>query len=373
MLYVDIPTSAEIAALTEMRSDACVSLYVTTTPETQKIGAARTRLVQLLKEAEAQLEAAGLPKRRIWPVTEQVADLIDDDDVWERQARSLAVFVTPERIVTHRLPNHLPEMVMVADRFHLKPLLRAVSVPMHGFVLALGENDVRFIEISADEAAREIRVPGMPSDAASAAGKASINSRNYLGRIGGGEGQKVRLTQFCRKVDEALRPILSGRSEPLILAAVDPILSIFRQVCSYSNLAARVIEGGSGYDTPAELGAEARQIMDARHADEIARIKDLYAARENEGRATTQIARAARAATFGAIDTLLVDIDAVVPGRVDDTTGEITLAETSDAGNYGVIDEIAARVLASGGRVLGVRRDDIPEGADLAAILRYAI
>jgi hypothetical protein len=33
---------------------------------------------------------------------------------------------------------------------------------------------------------------------------------------------------------------------------------------------------------------------------------------------------AARAATFGAIDTLAVDIDAVVPGRYDDSTGQIT-------------------------------------------------
>jgi hypothetical protein len=373
MLYVDIPTPTDLTALAETRSDACVSLYVTTTPETQKIGASRTRLAQLLKEAEAQLEAAGLPKRRLWPVTEQVADLIDDDDVWERQARSLAVFVTPERIVTHRLPNHLPELVMVADRFHLKPLLRAVSVPQHGFVLALEENAVRVIETSADEAATEIRVPGLPDDAASATGTASVNSRSYSGRVGGGEGQKLRLAQFCRKVDESLRPLLSGRSEPLILAAAEPLLSIFRQVCSYPNLAERAIEGSPARQSPADLGAKARAIMDARHLDAIARLKDLYATRENEGRATTQIARAARAATFGAVDTLLVDIDVVIPGQVDDATGEITLADASTPGNYGVIDEIAARVLANGGRVLGVRRDDIPEGAELAAILRYAI
>lgn len=373
MLHVDIPTQAELIALTRTRDDACVSIYVETTPETQDIGAARTRLGQLLKEAEAQLEAAGLPKRRIWPVSEQVHDLMDDDATWERQARSLAIFVTPDRIVTHRLPNHLPEMAMVADRFYLKPLLRSVSVPQHGFVLALEENAVRLIEISADTQATEVHVPDMPRDAASAIGTASVNSRSYSGRVGGSEGQKLRLAQFCRKVDEALRPLLSGRSEPLIIAATDPLLSIFRQVCSYPNLAVRAIEGSPARQTAAELGTAARRIMDARHEDEIARLKALYATRENEGRATTQIARCARAATFGAIDTLLVDIDVVVPGRVDETTGEITLAESSDGSNYGVIDEIAARVLASGGRVVGARHDDIPEGGDLAAILRYAI
>ena len=39
--------------------------------------------------------------------------------------------------------------------------------------------------------------------------------------------------------------------------------------------------------------------------------------------------------------------------------------------NYGLVDEIASRVLATAGRVLGVRKADIPRGAALAAILRY--
>jgi hypothetical protein len=38
-----------------------------------------------------------------------------------------------------------------------------------------------------------------------------------------------------------------------------------------------------------------------------------------------------------------------------------------------VVDEIARRVLLTDGRVLAVRRDDIPGGAPVAAILRYAL
>ena len=123
----------------------------------------------------------------------------------------------------------------------------------------------------------------------------------------------------------------------------------------------------------AELADEARPILDALHAGMIGEVHALFSARENEGRASTQVARAARAATFGAVDTLLVDIDEVVPGTVDETTGEVDFAKSESADSYGVVDEIAGRVLASGGRVLAVRRDDIPQKASLAAILRYAI
>jgi hypothetical protein len=45
----------------------------------------------------------------------------------------------------------------------------------------------------------------------------------------------------------------------------------------------------------------------------------------------------------------------------------------ADAGNHGVVDQIASRALAGGARVLGVRRADVPGNGSLAAILRYAV
>ena len=70
---------------------------------------------------------------------------------------------------------------------------------------------------------------------------------------------------------------------------------------------------------------------------------------------------------------MLVDIDQSLPGAIDEETGAITLADASGAQSYGVIDEIARRVLAARGKVLGVRKDDVPRGASLAAILRFPV
>jgi hypothetical protein len=373
MLYVDIPTQAELNALVSARGEALISLYVTTTPETQHIDAARTRLKQLTGDAIAQLEEAGAAKRTIWPIQEQLHDLMDDDGFWRVQANTMAVFVTPDRLRTYRLPNHLTETAQVSDRFHLKPLLRAVSMPQHAFVLALAEDEVRVIELLGDQPAQEIRVPGLPKDASSVAGTANVNSRSYSGRQGGGEGQKHHLRQYCRQIDAALRGLLSGRSEPLILAATEPLLSIYRSVNSYAHLASAAVTTSPVRIAAHDLGADARKIVDQLNADMVAEFGGLYAERENEGRASAQVARVARAATFGAVDTLLVDMDSVMPGLIDEETGEVSFDDKDSAVSYGVIDEIAGRVLAHGGRVLAVRRGDLPQDADLAAILRYAI
>ena len=373
MLYVDIPSQTELGHLISARGEAQISIYLKTTPETQHIDAARTKLKQLTQDAVEQLEQAGVAKRTIWPIEEQLHDLMDDDDFWRLQANSLAIFVTPDSLRSYRLPNHLSETVQVADRFHLKPLLRAVSMPQHAFVLALAENEVRVIELLGDQPAQEIRLPDLPKDAASVAGTANVNSRSYSGRQGGGEGQKHHLRQYARAVDAGLRAMLSGRSEPLILAATDPLLSMYRSINTYPHLAEHAITTSPARVPAHELGAQAREIVDGINDASIKAFGALYAARENEGRATTQVARAARAATFGAVDTLLVDMDSVVPGLVDETTGEVTFDTDQSAVSYGVIDEIAGRVLANGGKVIAVRRADIPQEAELAAVLRYAI
>ena len=62
-----------------------------------------------------------------------------------------------------------------------------------------------------------------------------------------------------------------------------------------------------------------------------------------------------------------------MPGFVDDADGALALDDSDDAVNYGVVDEIARRVLLAGGRVLAVRRGDVPGGGPAAAILRYPV
>ena len=91
------------------------------------------------------------------------------------------------------------------------------------------------------------------------------------------------------------------------------------------------------------------------------------------GRAASDLATVARAAAHGAVDTLLVDIDADVPGTVDPDTGVASLDAAGSGRAHGITDELVRHTWAAGGRVLAVRAEDIPDGRPVAAILRYAI
>src|SRR5262249_16801888 len=145
---------------------------------------------------------------------EEMDDLVDDDTFWRYQARSLATFATPLFLVTFRLPNRLASSVEVADRFFVKPLLRSVTFPQVPLVLALAQGSVRLVEVTSDAGPWEVRISDLPSDVASAVGKSSIADRSPSGRIQGSEGQKVRMRQYARSIEQALRPILAGGETP---------------------------------------------------------------------------------------------------------------------------------------------------------------
>ena len=371
ILPTDIPTRAQLEQLLASRAPGSVSIYLPTDPSSRG-DAERIALKNLAREASTQLEQAGAAKADIAAIDDELADLVDDDELWRHRARSLALFLTPATSTTFRLANNLTAVVEVSDRFHLKPLLRALTFPHTAFVLALAQNGVRLLEIAPELAPGEIPVPDLPTDVASAVGKSSIQDRAPIGRVQGSEGQKTRMRQYARQVDRALRPLLNGLDVPVILAAAEPIDSIYRSVNTYPHLLATGLPGNPEASSDAELTDRARGLLDDVYAAELRTVHETYAQLASQRRAAGDMADVARAATFGIVDTVLVDIDESVPGTVDEETGAITLDESDDAINYGVVDEIARRVWLNGGRVLAVRRDDIPGNGSVAAILRYA-
>jgi hypothetical protein len=372
MLYVDLPTLPELKSLISARADACISIYVATTPQTQHVSASRIAYRNLVKTGLKQLEQIGVDKRRLVALDQELSALAEDDDFWRLQAHSLGVLATPDSLRTFRLATAVTDTIQVSDRFHLKPLLRAIALPQTAFVLALSENSVRFLEVFPDAPPSLARIHDLPKNAADAVGRASVNNLTQNTRIANAEGQTVLLRQYARKVDAALRGVLAGRDVPLILAATDPLGSIFRGLNSYPALLSEGISVSPDRLSEQELASAARPVLDGYYKALIDEAKELFRARSGERRATQDIGEAARAATNGAIELLLVDIDQIIPGTIGDDGG-VTLASNDDATSYDVVDEIAGRAILTGAKFLGVRQSDIPAGAPVAAMLRYPI
>ncbi len=134
-MHIDMPTRATVERLLTARDDISVSIYVATSPLPQEAQASRIELKNLSGEATRQLETAA-PIAAASRRSARRGRARRDDDFWAEQARSLALFASPDGVRTFRLPSRLPQVVEVADRFYVKPLLRATTFPQAAFVLA---------------------------------------------------------------------------------------------------------------------------------------------------------------------------------------------------------------------------------------------
>jgi Bacterial archaeo-eukaryotic release factor family 11 len=391
MLHIDIPSLDEFKALAQVRGETCVSLYLPTSPLGSSARANRTAFKDLAREALVQLKEARTDKARIAAFEQQFEhlagagpDVQQQDKVrkqqhpkpdpiesfWDCQASGLAVLVTSGTTRTFRLPNSPKPLAEVADRFHLTPLIRAMTSPHDVYVLALAKESARLVHAFANFPPERVHVPGLPANAEEATRRPSVHVRAPRGHLQNLEGEKVLLQQYVRTVEQALHGVLAGRNTPLILAAAEPLASMFRSANTYAGLVDEMIEGSPDQSTDAELEDAAIPILDRLYSRDLAAAIARY--EELKPRlATTDVSYAAHAATAGAIDQLLVDLDAVVPGLVSDLDGTVTYAASDDAETYSVVDEVARRALFTGARVMGARSEELPDRAPLAAILRY--
>jgi Bacterial archaeo-eukaryotic release factor family 11 len=391
MLHIDIPTLAEFKALAQVKGETCVSLYLPTSHLGDNAKLNRTAFKDIAKEALSQLKEAGADKKKIAVFEGQFEhlagpehDVQDEGKIrklqrakpnpiesfWHYQGNGLAVLATVGKMRMFRLPDRPKPLAEVADRFHLTPLIRAMTSPHDVFVLALAEESVRLVHAFVNFPPERLQVPNLPSNAEEATRRPSFHVRAPRRRLQNLEGEKLLLHQYVRKVEHAISSVLAGRNAPLVLAAEEPLASMFRSVNTHPRLADEMIEGNPGLTTDAELEDAAIPILDRLYSRELKAVIALYDELKPR-RATTDVSYAAHAATAGAVEQLLVDLDAVIPGLVSDIDGSVTYSASDDAETYSVVDEVARRALYTGARVMGARKEELPDRAPLTAILRY--
>ena len=363
------PESVE--ALARIRESGCVSLYVPASPQGAKADLGRIELKDRLREAVGQLEAAGADESVTGPIVVAVTHLLEDPAAWRHQWHGLVVLVSPTRLVAHPLPVGVRASAHVSDRFHLTPLLAAVHATGTFLVLALAQDSVRLVVVGADDTATTLAVPGMPADLRSATALDLTNDREAYAHLQTSEDPKLRMLEYSRAIDRALREAPGVPDWPLVIAAAEPLASIFRSASTRSGLAPETIEGNPERLSDHDLARAGRPHLERLRAKELAHHAADFEEHVGSGHTVTDLSDVARAATEGSIRTLFFDGDATVPGYVDDADGAIVREDEDDAGNYCIVDEVVRRALLTGAVLVPATAASVPGGGPLAAILRY--
>ncbi len=385
---MDILTLDDFGALEAQDASPCVSIFMPTHRAGRETQQDPLRLKNLLGEAEARLIDAGLRSPVAREVLEPAQALLDESAFWRHASDGLALFAAPGEFHTYRLPLDLEELLIVAPRFHLKPLLPFFAGDGHFFILALSQDHVRLLE-GTRHGVDEIELEGVPTSMAESLPHEDLQAhlqfqtRTGMAQEGGDRAAgfhghdpddeaKNRILRYFQRLDEGLQEVLRNERSPLVLAGVDYLLPIYREANSYRHLVDD--EGITG--NPEEMRAEelhtpAWEIVEPRFAAAQRQARDAYAQVAGTGRTSTRVGEVVPAAHYGRVDVLWVSLNSQVWGRFDPETGNIQRREEPEAGDEDLLDLAALRTLSNGGTVYAVDTAGVPGGGPLAALLRY--
>ena len=362
----------------------CFSLYQPTHrafPENQQDP---IRFKNLLRELESK--ASDFPEEATEPILEKLRELVDDRDFWNYAGDGLAILASPSFFRTYKLARPVPELTVVANTFHIKPLIRIAQSADGYHVLALTRSEAQLYEGNRDGLFKIDLPESFPKTLTDALGEELTESHTTVASYAGaGPGQSamhhghggkepeidIDTERYFRAVDRAVTEGFSKPSEtPLILVTLPEHRAVFKEVSHNPHL----IEEGPDIHPESldleQLRAEVWKTLEPRYIERLKGFIEEFGTANANDKGHSDPAEIAKALVAGRVKTLLVEAEKHVSGQVDPGSGAIeTSAADSPADD--VLDDLAEMTLAQGGEVIVVPAERMPVDTGVAAIYRF--
>lgn len=378
-------TLEALHTLTETQQGPCVSLYLPTHRIPTETEQDRIRLKNLLGEAETALVNSGLRSPEAKALVQPAEDLLRLKFFWRGQQDGLAIFLALDFFRAYSVPLEVPELVVVSERFHLKPLLSLLGTGRF-YILALSQNEVRLFQAS-QYSISEVELEGVPKSLAEAlkyddpekqlqfhTGTQETTGERpamFHGHGVGTDDAKTNILRFCQHLDRGLHDLLRQERVPLVVAGVDYLLPIFAKASSYAHLLPEGVSGNPESLSPQELHRQAWLVVKPHL--EAARRKAEARYRELAGTAKTahDLKEILLAAYQGRVESLFVAVGQQKWGSFDAQQNVLHQFPEAQAGAQDLLDEAAIQTLFQGGTVFSLEPENIPDGPPIAAVFRY--
>lgn len=370
---IDHLTAEALDALIARNDPPCVSIFEPMERKGAETQQNPMKVKGALKEATERLLEKGMRRPDAESHMAPLSQLIDDHGFWQQQEDGLAVFVDAAGMSAFRLPIPFEQLVVVGDHFHIKPVLPFLATDGEFYVLALSHNLVRLLrgshwrvsEVELEDVPTSLRDAlwyKEPDAALQSHATAAGGALSFHGHGLGEESSEADLKEFFRRVDAGVKSAVGNDKTPVILAGVDYLQPLYRQITDL-NVLEEGVEGNPDRLSAAELHSRAWPIVDKLFTGR------REAAGEQIGAANTSssLDDVVMGAAQGRVETLFIPRGKQRWGRFDRETLEVHL--DGGDGETDLYDLAAIETWRHRGDVYVV--DDVPGDGELAAVMRY--
>jgi len=378
-------TTAQVRTLlTPLASPCCVSLYMPTHRSEPGRREDPIRYRELVQTAEERLRVKH-KAAEVQAILQKFHALADNTAFWAGTTDGLAVFGAGDLFQTHRLPRTVPPLAVVADSFHLKPLLRITQSADRFQVLGITRTEAKLFQGDRYGLERIETAGAVPTFDEAVGTELTQGSREKL--AAGGRGAStghysstgarkdeldVDTGRFLRVIDRAVLDHFSEPSGlPLVVVGLADNLGEFKKITQNRHVVEDMVTGDPGAFSPDQIREKAWKVIEPRYLARLARLKEDYGTALARKLASADPAAIAPAALDGRVGLLLVDADKVVPGRIDRDARTVRTDQLDNPEVDDVLDDLAELVLNTGGEVVVVPSDRMPTDTGVAAVYRF--
>jgi hypothetical protein len=245
----------------------------------------------------------------------------------------LAVLASKHIVRAYRLQHPVAALAVMADSFHLKPLMQTPQSSNRYLVLGLNRKEIKLCEGNRD-AMDEIELhPEVPRTIADALGKELTEPRQTVASYGGvghghgGQESEVDVDAKCsfRAVDRA---VLEHHSQPsglpLVLAALPEHHHTFHDVSHNPFLLPESIDVyPDDLSSIDEFCQRAWQLIKPRYLARRAALAETFENATYHGLGSDELAQVAKVVVNEHVETLMIEARREIAGRIDASTGDI--------------------------------------------------
>jgi len=379
-------TTDQLTALLTNLEPPCISLCQPTHrnhPDNQQDP---IRFRNSLREIENSLREK-YPTREVRPLLEKFQALARDDHFWNHRTEGLVIFGSPGTFQIFELQRTVQELVVVANRFHTKPLFRILQSADRYQILCLNRHEAKLFEGNRD-ALDSVELAEIPSTITEALGAELSEPHQTVASYGTGAGKGGRpmyhghgakvdevdidLDRFFRVIDRSILEHHSRPSElPLMLAALPEYHAPFREVSHNPFLMGDGIMLNPDALSLDELREHAWRLIEPHYLERLAGLVEDYQLARSRKLGSDDLAAVAQAVSVGRVGSLLVEADREIPGRIDSATGKIEPGDLANPEIGDMLNDLAENVLRMKGTVVVVPAQRMPTTTGLAATYRF--
>jgi hypothetical protein len=244
-----LPTKSEIKLLRSYKGPIYISIYAQYITSSQPGNTSRIQFKNLLKEARQLLSTDGLRNHEIDDVLQPATKLLDGEEFRLNYEHSLALFIGQDFFRYYRLPfDDIKPSVSIGKEFKIKPLLRLFKNNLPYYVLTLSYNGAQLLKGDNYNIKQSRKFPSMlkalnidelPNERQLhmvASIKEGRRSEKYHGQYNENEVNKDMLLNYFRQIDHKINTVIKNKKIPLIIAGVDYLLPLYRQVNTYIHI-----------------------------------------------------------------------------------------------------------------------------------------